>query len=532
MVALAAFSLFSTAGVRATDVSGTIVNQTWTSNNSPYRAVGNIVVAGLTIEPGVTVRFTNNYVFEVDGVLKAKGTPTAPIVFMGTNGGWQGIFFNYSSPGSVLACCVISNSVNSGIRIVNSNPTIKGCAIVSNSSGSSIYGGGIYASIASGNLTITDTIIANNSANINPAANPYNVSQGGGIYAVMGTNSLVMSGCIVTNNVANANYGYGWAFGGGVCISGNASLKWCVLSGNSCIAQTESGVTGGAAWGGGIYATAGKITLNNCLLKNNTASSPDTGAGDEYAYGGALYMYSSSSASITNCTVQGNGAYAPDWSDGGGICVGGGLYDHSGQYFPGGGSLSVVNCTIGYNNYDGLAISSGATATVLNSIIYFNASGGTQIEGVSGTMGTATVTYSDIQGGFAGVGNINLNPIFYSTDNLIIVPGSPCINKGNTNLVYNNVYFPPSLGHLHNDMGAHGGPGAGAKMEIEIWPQIEVLFYGGVPGYNYLIQASTNLSDWQTVEPVQIAHVGDVANFVEPSTNTLPRRFYKLNLAP
>ena len=39
----------------ATDVSGTIVNQTWTSNNSPYRVVGDILVAGLTIQPDVTV---------------------------------------------------------------------------------------------------------------------------------------------------------------------------------------------------------------------------------------------------------------------------------------------------------------------------------------------------------------------------------------------------------------------------------------------------------------------------------------------
>lgn len=518
------------ANVKATDVSGTIVNGTWTSNNSPYRVVGNITVAGLTINPGVTVRFASNYVFEVDGVLRAKGTPAAPIVFMGTNGGWQGIYFNYSSPGSVLACCIVSNSINSGIRIVNSNPKIKGCAIVSNSAASTNNGGGIYASIASGNLTITDSIIANNNANITPAFN----SIGGGIYASMNTNySLQMSGCIVTNNKANANYGYGWAYGGGVAIvNGNASLNSCVISGNSCVAQTEYNVIGGAAWGGGIYDSGGHVTLNNCLLKNNTASSPNTGTGDEYAYGGALYIYGGSSVVMTNCIVQGNVVSAPNGSAGGGICVAGGLYDHTGATAPGGGNLIVVNCTIAYDNIEGLAVSSGSTSTVLNSIVFFNATGGTQIAGVNGTLGTANVTYSDVQGLYAGVGNINLNPIFFSTDNLIIVPDSPCINKGNTNVVYNNVCFPPSLGHLHNDMGAHGGPGAGGRMRIETWPQIEVFFYGGVPGYNYLIQGSTNLSDWQTVQPVQIANLGDTASWIEPITNTLPQRFYKLNLAP
>jgi hypothetical protein len=80
-------------------------------------------------------------------------------------------------------------------------------------------------------------------------------------------------------------------------------------------------------------------------------------------------------------------------------------------------------------------------------------------------------------------------------------------------------------------MGAHGGPRAGALFQIEAWPQIEVLLFGGVPGYTYLIQGSTNLMDWQTVEQFQIANVGDVINYFESTTNTLPQRFYRLNLA-
>ena len=69
-------------------------NQTWTSNNSPYIVVGDINVAGLTILPGVTVQFASNYAFEVDGTLQALGAVGLPIVFTGTNGGWQGLYFN------------------------------------------------------------------------------------------------------------------------------------------------------------------------------------------------------------------------------------------------------------------------------------------------------------------------------------------------------------------------------------------------------------------------------------------------------
>src|SRR6058998_1932365 len=87
-----------------TFVSGTIAGQTWTKANSPYRVVGNIQVAVLTINPGVTVYFESNYVFEVDGFLTAVGSELEPIVFTRTNGvGWQGIYFNNSYNGSELA---------------------------------------------------------------------------------------------------------------------------------------------------------------------------------------------------------------------------------------------------------------------------------------------------------------------------------------------------------------------------------------------------------------------------------------------
>src|SRR5450759_311339 len=118
----------------ATDVCGTIVNQTWTSNNSPYRVVCNILVAGLTIQPGVTVIFTNNYTFEVAGKLRAIGTPDQPILFTRTNGGWQGIFFNNAQAGSQLSYCSISGAVNSAIRLVATPaPSIANWLFIGNS---------------------------------------------------------------------------------------------------------------------------------------------------------------------------------------------------------------------------------------------------------------------------------------------------------------------------------------------------------------------------------------------------------------
>ena len=50
---------------------------------------------------------------------------------------------------------------------------------------------------------------------------------------------------------------------------------------------------------------------------------------------------------------------------------------------------------------------------------------------ISQISGSATVAYSDIQGGWTGTGNIDLNPVFLSVpDDLHIVLGSPCIDTG------------------------------------------------------------------------------------------------------
>jgi hypothetical protein len=229
------------------------------------------------------------------------------------------------------------------------------------------------------------------------------------------------------------------------------------------------------------------------------------------------------------------------------------IFDHNSSYAVGRGSSpthqgysqgagiflsstsQVINCTIAYNAAtavgsppvpQGGGIFGGASSSnivrIMNCILWANVPD--QI------YGNAIATYSDVQGGFSGVGNKTGNPIFLGTDNLVIVPGSPCIDAGNTNAAYNDVYFPPSLGSSLNDMGAHGGPGAGASFRFRLTnQQFELILLGGVPGYTYLIQGSTNFSDWQTLQQVQTAHVGDSTNYFDQST--LPRRFYQLNLA-
>src|SRR5438045_1728141 len=56
-----------------TIVSGIIDGEVWTAANSPYCVKGDVLVSSLTIQTGVEVRFLSNYVFVVQGLLKAQG---------------------------------------------------------------------------------------------------------------------------------------------------------------------------------------------------------------------------------------------------------------------------------------------------------------------------------------------------------------------------------------------------------------------------------------------------------------------------
>jgi len=71
-----------------------------------------------------------------------------------------------------------------------------------------------------------------------------------------------------------------------------------------------------------------------------------------------------------------------------------------------GGKPTVINCTIVENGREGIT---ATVPTVTNSIIYFNNLAG---DGSQVNSNFATVTYSDVQGGWPGDGNIQADPCF------------------------------------------------------------------------------------------------------------------------
>ena len=274
---------------------------------------------------------------------------------------------------------------------------------------------------------------------------------GGGLYNVK--SNLSIANCIFSKNFAAA-------IGGGVCNDASSTLTNCIFAGNY------------AGQRGGGMEQMGYSTLTNCIFIENSCGSRGGGVsifetGTSYfigciftknvAYsGGAIHSWHGSSWFI-NCTFNSNLAERggvvyntyrgyPDFMN----CafVGNTANYRGGVIFNNYHEVEVVNCTfIGNSAETGRAVAGeyeGYTTEVqiVNSIIW---DGGDEIW-TEDERSKVTVTYSDIEGGYTGDGNINEDPCFVDTDgpdnilgteddNLHLRAGSPCIDAGDNDSV-------------------------------------------------------------------------------------------------
>jgi hypothetical protein len=114
-------------------------------------------------------------------------------------------------------------------------------------------------------------------------------------------------------------------------------------------------------------------------------------------------------------------------------------------------TLNFENSTIAYHTTNNAITAIGGIINGTNSIIYHNN---------NSYIGNATpiISFSNVEGSYTGEGNIDQDPDFIDIKTLKLSASSPCIDKGNPQVEYEDICFPPSQGTAVNDMGAYGGP--------------------------------------------------------------------------
>jgi hypothetical protein len=216
-------------------------------------------------------------------------------------------------------------------------------------------------------------------------------------------------------------------------------------------------------YGGGIVSNYATPLIANNIVARNMVSQAIVGT-PTYGGGGLWFNGNVPPPLVHNNTVVGNSATGSGGSGTGGR---------------GGGLIAVF----------------GSTINTRNNIVW----GNTQTTGgqVAAVSATAFVSYSDVEGGFTGVGNVNLPPLFADTS-FHLQQSSPCIDAGDTSESFLDPPDPsnpglarwPALAARRNDMGVYGGPWS--YLIADILTPVDEVQNGDMPADVRLLQNYPN----------------------------------------
>ncbi|MBN1592748.1 MAG: right-handed parallel beta-helix repeat-containing protein [Candidatus Coatesbacteria bacterium] len=331
-----------------------------------------------------------------------------------------GIYCNESSP-TITDNTISNNSVEGaswsdgggGIFCDSCSPIIQNNSITGNEvTGTNSHGGGIYCGEDSCPAINDNAITANSVA----------VGWGGGLYCVK-------SSPIVENNAISNNSVILGPGGGVACyFDSSPTLVHNTISGNT--ASSSGGgidcwdrycsptihantiVENSARSGGGICFTLG--IDSNPVVKNNTIAG--NVAEDN---GGGIFCFQFSSPTISNNEIVNNTAGAS----------GGGIHCNDDS------SPMIMDNTVSGNLAGsvggGVYCYNRCSPTILNSVLWKDS----PEEVYVGYSSSITITYSDIEGGWEGEGNIDEDPLFVDGYYLSQTAAgqneqSPCVDAG------------------------------------------------------------------------------------------------------
>jgi len=272
-------------------------------------------------------------------------------------------------------------------------------------------------------------------------------SVGGGIFCTGSSPTIIH--CTIAGNTAIAEEN-DWEDAGGpgiACIEGSSpTIAHCRISDNSAFAYRIAG-------GGGIYCNASDPNIIDCVITGNIIQISGTLA----AYGGGIMCDDLSSPTISRCTISANASIGGPSLGGGISCYNDGsptidncmITSNSSEEFGGGigvqegGDPTITHCTVTRNTAGaggGVVHAIGGTLSLVSCIVWGNTGGEIVPVGAN-----PTATYCDVQGGWPGDGNIDVDPLFvdpngpdgdpntWDDNDFHLSPNSPCINTGDPN---------------------------------------------------------------------------------------------------
>jgi hypothetical protein len=358
----------------------------------------------------------NAFVLKADvkiyGGFPAIGTPTFEErdwnINITTLSGDIGIANNTSdnSYHVVISSGPVGSAELNGFIVTKGNANISKTIPVNGYNPNGRYGGGMYNDNSSptiANSTFSENKATNGSGIYNTASSPtisnstfsqnQATNNGGGMYNSSSSIPMI-SNSIFSRNTANS--------GGGMYNSSDPIVSKSVFSRNT------------AQFGGGMYNDNTIPKISSCSFSGNTASEDGGGMYNNYAL-----------PEISNSIFSGNNA-----------TYGGGMSNSS-------SSFSAINSVFSGNKstfYGGIMYNYNSSPVLNNCILYGNS---------SGIYGNSVITYSVVQDGNIGTGNLVANPLFENAPSHTTAPFtggdyrlqacSPAINAGN------NAVIPPGV---------------------------------------------------------------------------------------
>ena len=381
-------------GDDATDPSGIVTDTANIVGTNAYHVVtgsgvdSTAVLDGFVITAGYASRTPPNVDGYGGGMYNSHGSPTLNnLIFSGNTAGkgaayfGGGGMFNINSGNPALTNVTFTaNTAGSGGGMYNhaSSPTLTGVRFIENKA---IDNGGMINYINS-SPTLKDVTFSGNTASQNA----------GGMGNHTNSNPTLTNVHFVDNSAAD----YGGGMGN---YESSPTLTDVEFSGNR--ARRE---------GGGMHnAKSSQPVLTNVTFVNNSA-----------ATNGGGMLNTESSPTLTNVTFSGNSA----GEYGGGIC----------NTFSSHAVLTNVTVAVNKAPHGSGICNVGGSFKLVNGIVWGNRPAQDQ---VYNDHITPDITYSNVEGGFPGAGNLNVDPLFGTfgdyggpTELLGLMTGSPVIDQG------------------------------------------------------------------------------------------------------